>query len=268
MGILNATPDSFYKGGRSSTLPQALKSARKMIEDGADWIDVGGESTRPGAKPVPDADEIKRVVPVIAAIRKKFPKIPISVDTQKASVASAALAEGAGMINDVSALRDSNMEELVLRKKPYVCLMHMKGNPATMQSLARYKDVVAEVAAFLSAKVNHLVSRGLPKSKIVIDPGLGFSKTLEHNVEILQNLDPFIALGCPLLIGASRKSFIGKILSGTETPVPAQDRLEGSLAVAVWAAVKGASILRVHDVAATRKALRIFEALQPVEARA
>lgn len=262
MGVLNVTPDSFYDGGRYQTLRSVLKRAEAMIEEGADWIDVGGESTRPGSKQVAQAEEIRRVVPVVSALRKAFPKTPLSIDTQKSAVAQAALDEGVTMVNDVSALEnDLRMEKTVLKQKPFVVLMHMKGNPSTMNSLANYGDVVSEVKAYLADRIRSLMRQGFPKSKILVDPGLGFGKTSDHNLEILGNLRRFLSLGCPVLVGASRKSFIGKVLSKNGAPLPPEERLPGSLAAALWAALQGVSILRVHDVGATRQALDILKAI-------
>lgn len=262
MGVLNVTPDSFYDGGRYQTLKSALKRAEAMIQEGVDWIDVGGESTRPGSRPVFESEELKRVVPIVSALRKAFPKTPLSIDTQKSAVAQAALDEGAAMVNDVSALEsDPRMEETVLKQKPFVVLMHMKGNPSTMNSLAKYGDVVSEVNAYLAGRIRSLLRQGFPKSKILVDPGLGFGKTTDHNLEILGNLKKFLSLGCPVLAGASRKSFIGKVLSKNGAPLPPEKRLPGSLAAALWAALEGVSILRVHDVGATRQALDILKAI-------
>lgn len=263
MGVLNVTPDSFYDGGCYGTLKNAVKRAETMIQEGADWIDVGGESTRPGSKPVAEFEELKRIVPVVRALCKKFPKIPLSVDTQKSVVAQAALDEGAAMINDVSALEsDPRMEEIVLKQRPFVVLMHMKGNPSTMQSLAKYRDVVGEVKSYLAGRMKRLIRQGFPKSKIWVDPGLGFGKTVEHNLQIMRNLRKFISLGCPVLAGTSRKSFIGKVLSKNGVPLPPAERLEGSLAAALWAALEGVSILRVHDVGVTRKVLDVLKVIQ------
>ena len=263
MGVLNVTPDSFYDGGRHRTLKGALKHAEAMIREGADWIDVGGESTRPGSRPVSESEELRRTVPVVRALRRKFPKTPVSIDTQKSAVALAALDAGASMVNDVSALeRDPRMVDTVLKREPFVVLMHMRGEPSTMQSLARYRDVVGEVQAYLAGRVRSLVRQGFPRSKIVVDPGLGFGKTAEHNLRIMGGLKRFLSLGCPVLVGASRKSFIGRVLSKNGVPLPPEERLEGSLAAAVWAALQGASILRVHDVGATRKALEVLKAVR------
>ncbi len=254
LGILNATPDSFYDGGRHHSLTLALRQAEKLIADGADWLDVGGESTRPGARAVSETEELRRVIPLIRAIHKKFPKMLISIDTQKAAVAHAALLEGASMVNDVSALtRDPKMIEVVLKHRPFVVLMHMKGNPLTMQSLAKYKNVVQKIKYFFTARIRELAARGFSKNKIIVDPGLGFGKTFTHNLEILYNVRKFSSLGCPVMIGASRKSFLG---------LSPDERLPGSLACALWAAKEGTGFLRVHDVGATRIALQAWNAIQ------
>lgn len=233
-----------------------------MIEEGADWLDVGGESTRPGSVPVSEEEEFRRVIPVLRALKKSFPKVPISIDTQKSRVAEAALSEGASIVNDVSALTaDPLMAAAVLRRRPRVVLMHMKGAPSNMQAKAKYRNVVREVRSYLASRALYLTRRGFPRENIIIDPGLGFGKNLTQNLEILYNVRKFTDLGFPVLIGASRKSFIGRILGTPQNPVPPGERLEGSLACALWAASEGASILRVHDVGATRKALSVWESL-------
>ena len=262
MGIVNVTPDSFYDGGKHFHLSRALAHAESMAEEGADILDIGGESSRPGAEPVPAGEELRRVLPVLRALRTKFPRIPISVDTRHSSVAQAALEEGADIINDISALtHDPKMIDVALRYKPKVVLMHMKGDPQTMQARARYGNVVAEINRFLASRIAWMVGKGFPKKNIVADPGIGFGKTLHHNLEILYNVEKFQSLGVPVLIGASRKSFIGALLAKGGRPLPPAERMEGSLAVALWCAVRGVSILRVHDVGASRNAIRVFRAL-------
>ena len=273
MGILNVTPDSFYDGGKHARLDRAVRRAEKMAEEGADILDVGGESSRPGAESVSAREECARVVPVVRALAARFPKIPVSVDTAKAEVARRALAEGARMVNDISALADPRMAGVLLEYRPWVVLMHMKGRPKTMQKQARYKNVVREVKHFLSARVRRAAALGLDRKKIILDPGIGFGKTVEHNLQILRGLKSFLSLGCPVLVGCSRKSFIGAVLGGEGavsrgdrsaqggTPLPPEERLEGSLVCAAWAYLQGASILRVHDVGPTRKALLMADAL-------
>lgn len=253
MGILNVTPDSFSDGGLFADSGQAVERALRMIEEGADIIDIGGESTRPGAEPVQTEEEIRRVIPVIKDLRRQS-KISISIDTMKASVAARALEAGATMINDVSAGRfDPEMISLAARSRVSICLMHMKGEPRTMQQNPVYKDVVAEVKAFLKGRIDVCLVAGIAQEKIIIDPGIGFGKRVEDNVRLLKELDSFQDLGCPILIGTSRKSFIGH-LTGAEV----QDRLPGTLASLAIAIQKGANILRVHDVAETKQSCTVF----------
>jgi dihydropteroate synthase len=258
MGILNTTPDSFYDGGRHEGTPAAVRHGMRLIAEGADILDVGGESTRPGSEPVPTEEEIKRIVPVIAALRAKNDKIPISVDTKKADVARAALDAGADIVNDVSALRaDPDMALVCAERGAPVCLMHMQGTPADMQHDPRYaSDVVFEICAFLEERIHTAVSSGIALEKILLDPGIGFGKTLDHNLEILRRLPELRSLGRPVIAGASRKRFIGEL-----TKQLPEKRIEGSLAAAVVAAGGGAQIVRVHDVAATRKALAVADAV-------
>lgn len=257
MGIINANADSFYPGSRASG-DAAVDRALQMIDEGADIIDVGGESTRPGAALVPVEEELKRVIPVIKGLARKS-RIPISVDTSKSEVARQALDAGATILNDVYALRgDGGMIEIA-RRFDQVVLMHMQGEPRTMQADPKYRDVVNDVKRFLKERIDAF---GRAKG-IVLDPGIGFGKTLEHNLELLRRLEEFHELGCPLLIGASRKSFIGKLLGTEQSPAPVEDRLEGSLAAACRAAAAGAAIVRVHDVKATRRALIVQQAIAP-----
>lgn len=257
MGILNVTPDSFYDGGRRLKAEKAVADAMAMVEAGADIIDIGGESTRPGASPVSLDEELARVLPVIRSLRR-LTQVPVSIDTYKAGVAEAALAEGADIVNDVSALTfDAGMAGLVAAEKVPVVLMHMQGTPRTMQVDPRYDDVVAEVRDFLARRVGFAVQRGIERDKIIIDPGIGFGKTLEHNLTLLRELPALARLGAPLLVGVSRKGFIGKLL-GTA----AEDRLEGSLAAVVVAVLGGAHVVRVHDVKATRDAVRVADAIR------
>lgn len=257
MAIVNVTPDSFYDGGRHPDVDTAVADAMAMVEAGADIIDIGGESTRPGATPVSSSEESARVLPVIRSVRRRT-ELPISIDTYKATVAQAALAEGADIINDVSALTfDSGMADLVASAKVPVILMHMQGTPATMQLDPRYRDVVAEVRDFLAGRVAFAVERGIERERIIIDPGIGFGKTLDHNLALLRGLPALARLGQPLLIGVSRKGFIGKLLDAK-----AEERLEGSIAAAVAAVLAGADIVRVHDVKATRNAIRVADAIR------
>jgi len=243
MGILNITPDSFSDGGKFSSLNKAVLRGIQMAEEGADIVDIGGESTRPGSKPIQAEEEIKRVVPVIKALRKKI-KIPISVDTYKSEVAAAALDEGADIINDISALRmDEKTGILAAKRKVKIILMHMQGTPADMQKNPKYKNVIAEIVLFFKQRLKKAKELGIAENKIIIDPGIGFGKTLEHNLEIIKRLEEFKILGRPVMIGPSRKSFIGKILG-----LGVSERLEGTAAVAAISIFNGADIIRVHDV--------------------
>lgn len=251
MGILNVTPDSFSDGGQFNAPDAALHHALAMQQEGAVIIDVGGESTRPGAAEVEIADEIARTAPVIAAIRAHS-SVPISIDTRKAQVATAALSEGASMVNDVAALTyDPDLAAVTAKAGVPVCLMHAKGNPETMQNDPTYDDVLLDVYDFLAERIEAAVAAGIPRDQIIVDPGIGFGKTLEHNLILLRGIALFHALGCPVLLGASRKRFIGTI-GGGET---AADRVSGSVAVGLFAARRGVQILRVHDIFATKQAL-------------
>jgi len=256
MGIVNVTPDSFSDGGLHLCARDAIAHGLKLAEDGADILDIGGESTRPGAEDVPAAEEAARVVPVIEELARLV-EIPISIDTRKASVAASAMDAGACIINDVSALaHDPAMPGLARDRGAGVVLMHMRGNPRTMQNAPEYGDVVEEVAVYLGGRIDALEKQGLGRETICVDPGIGFGKTLEHNLDLLANLGRFRALGCPLLIGLSRKSFLGSL-----TRRPVGNRLAGSLAAAAWCAACGADILRVHDVAETGDAMAVISAL-------
>ena len=257
MGIVNVTPDSFYDGGRRFDAGQAVAHGLAMAASGADIVDIGGESSRPGAEPVSAGDELARVIPVIESLRQQS-AVPISIDTYKAQVARAALDAGADIVNDISALRfDSAMTSVIAEEKVPVILMHMQGTPRTMQAEPRYQDVVREVRDFLAAQLYEALDAGVAPQAIVIDPGIGFGKNLEHNLQLLRGLPALAALGQPLLVGVSRKAFIGKILN-----LEPDQRLEGSLAAAVAAVLAGANILRVHDVAESAKAARIADAIR------
>ena len=252
MGILNVTPDSFSDGGQYAGVAQAIAAGRQMVADGAGLIDVGGESTRPGAAPVSPAEEQARILPVIRGLAGV---VPISVDTRNASTMAAALDAGATVVNDVSALRhDPDAAALVAARGCPVILMHMRGTPETMRSLAQYDDVVAEVLQELAARVDAAVAAGVDRRRIAIDPGIGFAKTADHNVTLLRHLDRLTALGCPIVAGVSRKKFL-TALSGAEHSVTA------SVAAVLSAWQRGARILRVHDVAETAQALRVWQAL-------
>jgi dihydropteroate synthase len=256
MGVLNCTLDSFYDGGAHATVHAAVECARRMVDEGADIVDVGGESTRPGSDPVAEAEQIRRTAPVIAEICR-FWAGPVSIDTTRARVAQEAIDAGASWINDVSALRaDPQMVSVAAETESVLILMHMKGNPRTMQTAPCYADVVDEVVRFLEERASWACAGGVNRDRIVLDPGIGFGKNLSHNLFILRHLRRFTTIGYPLLVGASRKSFIGRI-TGDEVG----DRLEGSLAAAIWAALQGVRILRVHDVRSTRRALDVIRAI-------
>jgi len=255
MGILNVTPDSFSDGGLHNNLDAALFHAEEMIRQGATLIDVGGESTRPGAALVSTQQELDRVVPVVEAINKNLDAI-ISVDTSTPEVITQSAAVGAGLINDVRALQREGALQAAAATDLPICLMHMQGQPDTMQQAPNYEDVVADIHNFLAERIEACAKLGIDKSRLVLDPGFGFGKALAHNYQLLNQLQHFHQLGLPLLVGISRKTMIGKVLGDR----PADQRLAGSLAAAVIAAMKGAAILRVHDVAETRDALKIVQA--------
>ncbi len=255
MGILNVTPDSFSDGGLFSSTDKALRQAEKMLLDGAQIIDIGGESTRPGAESVSSSEELERVIPIIEKIHQELDVI-ISIDTSKAIVMTEAARAGAGMINDVMALRAEGTLAAAQKTALPVCLMHMQGKPRIMQSNPQYNDVVAEVKKFLIQRINDCLSAGMKKQNIIIDPGFGFGKTLEHNLELFKHLVCFTELEFPVLVGASRKSMIGQI-TGRDTG----QRVAGSIALAALAVTNGASIIRVHDVSETLDAIKIAKAL-------
>ncbi|OGA27379.1 MAG: dihydropteroate synthase [Betaproteobacteria bacterium RIFCSPLOWO2_12_FULL_67_28] len=254
MGVLNVTPDSFSDGGRYFGGARAVARAFAMVEEGADLIDIGGESTRPGSAPVAEAEELRRVLPVLEALHAV--PIPLSVDTRRPGVMRAALAAGASMVNDVEALGAPGALEAVASSACAVCLMHMQGRPATMQQAPHYADVVGEVKEFLGRRLDACEAAGIARARLVIDPGFGFGKALAHNVVLLQRLGELAALGVPVLAGLSRKSMLGAILGR-----PAADRTAASLAAALLAAQQGAKILRVHDIRETRDALAVWQAL-------
>lgn len=257
MGVLNVTPDSFADGGRYWDAGKAVAHGLALAADGADIIDIGGESSRPGAASVSAQEEMDRVLPVIRALRRSV-SIPISIDTYKAPVARAALDEGVDVINDISALRfDPEMVSLVVAEKAPVVLMHMQGTPRTMQASPHYENVVEEVKTFLLDRVRYAVEAGAEPARIFIDPGIGFGKRLEHNLALLRDLPALASLGYPLLVGPSRKTFIGKVLG-----VGPEDRLEGTLAAAAAAVLGGANMIRVHDVKEARRAVQIADALR------
>jgi dihydropteroate synthase len=256
MGVVNVTPDSFSDGGVNYSADDAVASARRMYAEGAAIVDVGGESTRPGSGGVPVDEELRRVEPVLAALAGE---VPVSIDTAKAAVARRALDLGAELVNDVTALRgDPELVEVVAEKQAFLCLMHMRGEPRTMQVNPTYDDVVSEVAAFLEERVRFAVAHGVAEDRICVDPGIGFGKTVEHNFELLSRLDVIASLGRPVLVGVSRKSSLGRILGDPEAKT---GPLSASLAAAVAAYERGATILRVHDVKEHVEALTVAAAV-------
>jgi len=255
MGILNITPDSFSDGGRYFNPDGALRHGLEMVEHGADLLDVGGESTRPGSDPVSADEEWRRIGPVIRDLAAKV-DVPLSVDTMKPEVAAKAIHAGASIVNDVSGMREPSMVRVVASSRVGAVVMHMLGNPKTMQAHPQYDDVVGEVRSFLSERIRFLEAAGVPSEAVAVDPGIGFGKTQEHNLALLRNLDQIGALGHPVVVGVSRKSFIER-LGGGESG----DRLPGSLAAASLAVVKGAHVVRVHDVRETVRAMRVADAL-------
>lgn len=263
MGIVNVTDDSFSGDGiltqqtPGGDLSLAIARAKAQVEAGADIVDLGAESTRPGATPVPFQQEIRRLVPVIEALKHEAPQVLISVDTRNAATMRAVAAAGAHLINDISALRGEGSLDVALRSGLPVVLMHMQGEPGSMQQAPRYDDVLREVRDFLGQRIAACRAAGMARDRILIDPGIGFGKTADHNLTLLQRLQAFRALGYPLLVGASRKSFIGTVAREPD----AQRRLPGSVAAALWAAQQGAQILRVHDVAETMQALSVWQAM-------
>lgn len=257
MGVLNATPDSFSDGGLYDVPERALARAERMVAEGADLLDLGGESTRPGAAPVSPADEAARILPVLRLLRARL-SVPVSVDTRRAEVARLALDEGAEIVNDVSALADPAMGGVVAEAEAGVVLMHMRGTPETMQRDPRYADVAGEVADELAAALERARAAGIADGRVVLDPGIGFAKTAEHNLELLARLGELARLGRPLLLGPSRKSFLGKILGG----IPAEERDAGTAAACVVGLLHGARVFRVHDVRIVRHALDVAEAVR------
>lgn len=256
MGVLNVTPDSFSDGGDYITPEKAVVRAGQMVSEGAAIIDIGGESTRPGAPPVSLDEELQRVIPVIEALHAAVP-VPLSIDTRKPEVMQAAVAAGAGLINDVNALQETGAVEVTASLEVPVCLMHMQGNPETMQDTPTYNDVVDEVVAYLEARADACMQQGIPKERILLDPGFGFGKTTAHNLLLLQQLDRLVEAGFPVLVGLSRKSLIGKVLD-----LPVDKRLYPGLALAVLAVWKGAALVRCHDVRPVREAIEMCQAVR------
>ncbi len=256
MGIVNVTPDSFSDGGSYLSIDDAVKHGIQMVSDGADLLDVGGESTRPGSDPVPAVEELARVVPVIQLLTHELPDTPVSVDTRKAEVARSALDAGATIVNDIAAGADPEMFETVRQAHAGMVLMHMKGEPKTMQEDPTYYDVVAEVRGWLGERLEAAVAAGIDMDQLCVDPGLGFGKTLEHNLAILHDIDAFHHLEVPVIVGPSRKGFIGAL---TDTEVG--DRLEGTAGVVAWCAARGVDIVRVHDVKEMVRVARVVDAI-------
>lgn len=255
MGIVNVTPDSFSDGGKYASTDLAVEHGLQLIAEGADILDIGGESTRPGATPVSLDDELERVIPVIEAL-SAVTTVPLSIDTYKPEVMRAAIAAGADIVNDVRALQEPNALETVGESNVGICLMHMQGTPQTMQLDPAYTDVVAEVKQFLMDRLVTTLAYGIAKERILLDPGFGFGKTTAHNIALIQHLDSLADLGLPLLVGLSRKSVLGKISGGDES-----QRLHASIAASVISVMKGAKIVRVHDVKATADALKVVAAI-------
>ena len=256
MGVVNLTPDSFSKDGFCYDTDKALRHAYKLVKEGADIIDIGGESTRPGAAPVSEEEELRRVIPLINELSKLI-DVPISIDTYKSGVAAKALDAGAQIINDISGLSaDKDMVNVAAANKSPIILMHTKGTPIDMQNEPSYNDVVAEIILFFNGLINMAISKGIDEHNIIVDPGVGFGKTLRHNLEILNRLDEFKELGCPIMVGSSRKSFIGKILNK-----PEEERLIGSLATVAMAIARGSNIIRVHDVTETVEIAKVCDAI-------
>ncbi len=254
MGVLNITPDSFYGGSRVPDPQQAIDRASQMIAEGADILDIGGESTRPGSESISADEQIRRVLPVIRHLAGRVP-VPLSIDTTLSAVAEACLTEGAAIINDISAAGDPNMLETIARRGASIVLMHMRGTPKTMQQHTDYADVVVDVKQFLADRAARAAAAGI--RNIIVDPGIGFAKTTQHNLQLLARLEEIKNLGYPVLVGASRKSFLGVVSGGS----PPEERLEASLAAAALAAWNGAGIIRTHDVASTRRALELADAV-------
>jgi dihydropteroate synthase len=256
MGILNVTPDSFSDGGLFNDIDTAVAHAKKMVSDGADLIDVGGESSRPGSEPLSEKEELTRILPVVTRLVDEV-SVPISIDTYKPLVADSCLKAGAHLINDITGLTNPNMRRVASKNNVPVVLMHMLGTPKIMQQKPVYQDLLAELIAFFQKQITTAHKTGI--QQIIIDPGIGFGKTVEHNLQILKHLETFKTLGCPLLVGPSRKSFIGTI-----TGLPVNERLEGTIAAVTVAVMNGANIVRVHDVKECRRAIQVVDAIRGV----
>jgi len=257
MGIVNVTPDSFSDGGRSYDPDDAVKHALEMVADGADILDVGGESTRPGADPVPADDEIRRVIPVIERLSVEVPEIPLSIDTRKSEVARAAVAAGASIVNDISAGGDPETFDLVKESGSGLVLMHMRGDPTTMQESPQYDDVVEDVRDYLAGRIGAAVAAGIQRQHLCVDPGIGFGKSVEHNLALLHDVATLHELRVPILVGVSRKRFLGE-LTGVQEPA---ERLEGTAGAVAWCAGAGVDIVRVHDVKEMTRVVRVVDAI-------
>jgi dihydropteroate synthase len=256
MGILNVTPDSFSDGGRFLDRASAVAHATRMVDDGADFLDVGGESTRPGSTSVSPDEELERVHPVIQRLAELHPAVPISIDTRKAGVAAEALDAGATIVNDVSGGADPAMFDVVRDREAAVVLMHMQGDPTTMQEAPHYDDVVGEVHEYLRQRIEAAELAGIDPERIAIDPGIGFGKDLDHNLELMHGVDALLDLGRPVMVGPSRKRFIGSILD-----LPEEERVEGTVGAVVWLVARGAHLVRVHDVKEVVRAVRVADAI-------
>jgi dihydropteroate synthase len=256
MGVVNVTPDSFSDGGRFLDPGAAVEHGRRLAAEGADLIDVGGESTRPGAGPVPVDEELARVLPVVEALATTV-DVPVSIDTRRGAVARAAIAEGAWVVNDVTGGRDPELLLAVAESGAGLVLMHMLGDPATMQADPRYDDVVAEIRAYLGQRLAMAVEAGVAEERVAVDPGLGFGKTQQHNLVLMRDIDAFAELGRPVVVGPSRKSFIGAVLDSA----PVDERLEGTAGAVAWLAGRGAHVVRVHDVREMVRVVRVVDAI-------
>ena len=262
MGVLNVTPDSFFDGGKYFNKDAAIARGHLMINEGVDYIDVGGESTRPGSDPVDENDQINRVCPVISVLSSLDKKVVVSIDTRSAKVMESAIEAGAKIVNDVSSLtKDTSSVEIIKKSNVAIILMHSLDDPKLMQVNPKYGDVVSEVFSYLKERVNYCIQNGISQDRIIVDPGIGFGKTVIHNLKLLKNISVFHSLGCPVMLGTSRKSFIGKINGDKNV----NDRLGGSLATVIYGLKKGVKIFRVHDVIETVQAIKIYQSIEGIE---
>ena len=262
MGVLNVTPDSFFDGGKYFNKDAAIARGHLMINEGVDYIDVGGESTRPGSDPVDENDQINRVCPVISVLSSLDKKVVVSIDTRSAKVMESAIEAGAKIVNDVSSLtKDTSSIEIIKKSNVAIVLMHSLDDPKLMQVNPKYDDVVSEVFSYLKERVDYCIQNGISQDRIIVDPGIGFGKTVIHNLKLLKNISVFHSLGCPVMLGTSRKSFIGKINGDKNV----NDRLGGSLATVIYGLKKGVKIFRVHDVIETVQAIKIYQSIEGIE---